>query len=118
MPIREITIDKIPDARAALSLIQGEGRAQIVRFVINRNEGGVDLSGLQWMVRAVNAVGDSDVYILDAPTFDDKMLTVDWLVHGVATAVAGETRERRKKLEEIRRKSGSLSVENHIRATA
>ena len=92
MPIREITIDKIPDARAALSLIQGEGRAQIVRFVIDRNEGGVDLSGLQWMVRAVNAAGDSDVYMLDAPTFDDKTLTVDWLVHGVATAVAGETR--------------------------
>ena len=92
MPIREITIDKIPDARAALSLVQGEGRAQIVRFVIDRNEGGVDLSGLQWMVRAVNAVGDSDVYILDAPTVDDKMLTIDWLVHGVATAVAGETR--------------------------
>ena len=92
MPIREITIDKIPDARAALSLVQGEGRAQIVRFVIDRNEGGVDLSGLQWMVRAVNAAGDSDVYMLDTPTVDDKTLTVDWIVHGVATAVAGETR--------------------------
>lgn len=92
MPIREITIDKIPDARAALSLIQGEGRAQIVRFVIDRNEGGVDLSGLSWCVKAVNAAGDSDVYMLDTPTFDDKTLTVDWLVHGVATAVAGETR--------------------------
>ena len=92
MPIRDITIDKIPDARAALSLIQGEGRAQIVRFVIDRYDGGVDLSGLSWCVKAVNAAGDSDVYMLDAPTFDDKTLTVDWLAHGVATAAAGETR--------------------------
>lgn len=92
MAIKRIDINKQPDPRATLELVKGESRTQVVRFLIDREDGGIDLSGLQWIVRAVNAAGDSDVYMLDAPTPDDRMLTVDWIVSGVATAVAGETR--------------------------
>ena len=51
-----------------------------------------------------------------------KALDVDRLL-ALAKAVAGhaqreETRERRKKLEEIRRKSGSLPHEDYLRAIA
>lgn len=92
MAIKRIDINKQPDPRATLELVKGESRTQVVRFLIDKEDGGIDLSGLQWIVRAVNAAGDSDVYMLDAPTPDDRMLTVDWIVSGVATAVAGETR--------------------------
>ena len=92
MPINEVSIDKMPDSRATLSLIRGDSRTQIVRFVIDRYEGGKDLAGLSWNVKAVNAKGESDVYSLGKADESWEKIKVDWLVHGVATAAAGETK--------------------------
>ena len=91
MAIRKVTIDKALNGVIA-HLVRGDSRTQIIRLEIDRYDGGVDLAGLAWCIKVVNAAGASDVFPVDPVATDDQMLAIDWLVSGVATSVAGHTK--------------------------
>ena len=91
MPIKSVSIDKAINGVIA-HLVRGDSRTQIIRFEIDRYAGGVDLAGLAWYIKIVNAAGASDVIPVDPVATDDQHLAIDWLVSGVATAVAGRTK--------------------------
>lgn len=91
MNLAVIRIDAKKDARCAQTvvLIQGDRRTQILRFDVNRFDGGVDLGSLRWVIKTTNALGVEDVFDPEAVEIKERVITVDWLVDGSVTNGAG-----------------------------
>lgn len=92
MAVKEVVLTKVPNSTAVVGLVRGDNRTQIIRFVIDRYEGGVDLSDLTWSVFAQNANNDTDYYALETVQITDTDVIAEWLVRGIATSVPGDTK--------------------------
>lgn len=92
MATRDVQVSKKGSVRPLLTLVRGDSRTQIIRLIVDRYSGGVDLSGLAWDVVATNAAGESDIYYIAEAQVEDTVVVCDWLVRGIATSVEGETR--------------------------
>lgn len=92
MATRDVQVSKKGSARPLLTLVRGDSRTQIIRLIVDRYSGGVDLAGLAWDVVATNAAGESDIYYIAKAQVEDTVVVCDWLVRGIATSVEGETR--------------------------
>lgn len=91
MAVKEVVLTKAPNSTAVVGLVRGDNRTQIIRFVVDRYEGGVDLSGLTWSVFVQNADNETDYYTLETVQITDTEVIVEWLVRGITTSVAGTT---------------------------
>lgn len=92
MATRDVQVSKKGSVRPLLTLVRGDSRTQIIRLIVDRYSGGVDLSGLAWDVVATNAAGESDIYYIVNAQVEDTVIVCDWVVRGIATSVEGETR--------------------------
>ena len=82
-----IRIHAQKDARCmqAVCQINGDRRTQILRFDVNRFDGGVDLGGLRWVIKTTNALGVEDIFDPEVVEIKERTITVDWLVNGSVT---------------------------------
>lgn len=84
----------IKDTRVSpvIQLVRGDTRTHIVRFMVRREYGGVDLSTLAWKINIKNAKGETDIALPHgAPEVNDTHVVVDWLISGIAADAPGET---------------------------
>jgi len=72
-------------------LVRGDNETTIVRIIIPRMSGGVDLADLAWMINIKNAEGATDVIVITDAEIDDKSISFEWLPGGVATSASGQT---------------------------
>lgn len=87
-----ISADKSVPMSPMIRLMCGDTRTQIIRFVIPRLFGNVDLCDLEWSIKVVNSKGTSDVHSpYNEVQCSEDEIKIDWLVHGVATAAPGVT---------------------------
>lgn len=86
-----IRIQAQKDARCmqAVCQIHGDRRTQILRFDVNRFDGGVDLGGLRWVIKTTNALGKEDIFDPEAVEIKERTISVDWLVDGSVTDATG-----------------------------
>ena len=91
MAMTEINVTKKGSTRPVLTLVRGDERTHIVRMIVQRFYGGVDLSHLVWSVVTRNPNGVTDTYYISDTTVNDATITVDWLVRGTSTLADGET---------------------------
>ena len=90
--IARVKLAKTAQTLSGVNLIRGDSRIQKIEMELSRYYGGVDLSALTFVVYAVNADGNSDVYTLFNPEITEYAITFTWVVYGVATAAVGSTR--------------------------
>ena len=91
MALTEISVTKKGSVRPVLTLVRGDTRTHIIRMIVQRFFGGVDLAQLVWSVVTRNASGTTDTYYIPDASINDATITVDWLVRGTATLEDGET---------------------------
>ena len=89
MAVIKIEAKKDTRCTQTICLIRGDRRTQILRFGVNRYDGGVDLSDLAWVIKTVNANGVEDVFDPEAVEIGESRITVDWLVEGSVTDADG-----------------------------
>ena len=89
MAVIKIEAKKDTRCTQTICLIQGDRRTQILRFHVNRFDGGVDLSDLRWAIKTVNAAGVEDVFDPAAVEIGDARIIVDWMVDGSVTDADG-----------------------------
>lgn len=89
MAVIKIEAKKDTRCTQTICLIRGDRRTQILRFGVNRFDGGVDLSDLAWVIKTVNANGVEDVFDPEAVEIGESRITVDWLVEGSVTDADG-----------------------------
>lgn len=72
--------------------VKGDNRTQMVWFTVPRYRDGVDLSGLGWLIHIRNAAGvETTAQPVDGtPEVRTDKIMIGWLVHGTATAAAGD----------------------------
>lgn len=87
----EIKVSKKGSARPVLTLVRGDARTQIVRMIVERYYGGVDLANLVWSVIVKNADGATDTVYIPSAEVEDAAIVAEWNVAGIATAAVGET---------------------------
>lgn len=87
----EIKVSKKGSARPVLTLVRGDARTQIVRMIVERYYGGVDLANLVWSVIVKNADGATDTVYIPSAEVEDAAIVAAWNVAGIATAAVGET---------------------------
>ena len=92
MAHKEITLTKIPASAPVLRLVRGDNDSAILRMIVDRYDGGVDLAELTWLVNVLNADGEFDAYPLQNVAVSETSLSVEWLIGGTATRVEGETK--------------------------
>lgn len=89
----EILADKSAPMSPMIRLMCGDTRTQIVRFIVHRLFGEVDLCNLSWKIKIKNAKGETDIHEPHGDVVcSEEQITVEWLIHGLATAAPGETR--------------------------
>lgn len=91
MALTEVNVSKRGSTRPILTLVRGDNRTHAICMMVDRYYGGVDLSGLAWSVVARRADGNTDVFYPGKARISDDTVTVDWIVHGTSTMVAGIT---------------------------
>lgn len=89
MAVIKIEAKKDTRCTQTVCLIQGDRRTQILRFSVNRYDGGVDLADLVWVIKTVNAKGVDDVFEPAAVEISESRITIDWLVDGTVTDASG-----------------------------
>ena len=89
MAVIKIEAKKDTRCTQTICLIQGDRRTQILRFGVNRYDGGVDLSDLVWAIKTTNAKGVDDVFEPAAVEISESKITIDWLVDGTVTDASG-----------------------------
>lgn len=89
MAVIKIEAKKDTRCMQTICLIRGDRRTQILRFGVNRFDGGVDLSDLAWVIKTANAKGVEDVFEPEAVEIGENRITVDWLVDGSVTDADG-----------------------------
>lgn len=89
MAVIKIEAKKDTRCTQTICLIRGDRRTQILRFGVNRYDGGVDLADLAWVIKTVNANGVEDVFDPEAVEIGESRITVDWLVEGSVTDADG-----------------------------
>lgn len=88
----EIHADKHAPMSPMIRLMCGDTRTQIVRVVIPRMFGDVDLCHLAWSIHVVNSKGVTDVCLPHGEIeCGEEEIVLDWLVCDVATAAPGTT---------------------------
>ena len=88
----EIRADKQAPMSPMIRLMCGDTRTQIVRIVVPRLFGDVDLCDLAWSIHVVNQKGATDVCLPHGEIqCTDNEIVIDWLVCSVATATPGIT---------------------------
>lgn len=88
----EIHADKQALMSPMLRLMCGDTRTQIIRIVIPRLFGDVDLCNLAWSIKIVNPKGATDICSPHGEVMcSDDTIEIDWLVCDVATAAPGVT---------------------------
>ena len=88
----EIRADKQALMSPMLRLMCGDTRTQIIRIMIPRLFGDVDLCNLAWSIKVVNPKGATDVCLPHGNvTCSEDVIEIDWLVCDVATAAPGVT---------------------------
>lgn len=92
MPIRDVHANKKGNTTPLLTLVRGDNLTQIIRMIVQRRYGGVDLSDLTWSIVLENADGVTDNHYISDVEIDDDSIEVRWNVHHVATASVGDTR--------------------------
>lgn len=86
-----IKASKKGNNRPVLTLVRGDTRTQIVRMIVERYYGGVDLANLVWSVVIENADGATDTVYIPGAEVEDAAITIEWNVAGIATAAVGKT---------------------------
>lgn len=90
----DIIINPATDS-AAVDIVCGNGRTEVIQFVIDRYDSGVDLSPLAWSVAVKNAAGMGDVYLegggLSDKTITEDSITIRWTLYGAVVGYAGRT---------------------------
>ena len=85
-----LTTDRV-SVRGPAHFIQNDTRTQVVWFTVNRYRDGIDLAGLSWSIHILNAAGIPDVAVpFEQPDVRGDKIIIGWLVHGTATAAAGD----------------------------
>jgi len=91
MPVVRINAEK--DARCTQSVVQlqGDTRTTMVRFIVNRYDGGVDLAGLVWLIKTTNAAGVPDAWEPEMVENAGEKIVIDWLIQGSVNDADGLT---------------------------
>lgn len=91
MPVVRINAEK--DARCTQSVVQlqGDTRTTMVRFIVNRYDGGVDLAGLVWLIKTTNAAGVPDAWEPEMVENAGEKIVIDWLIQGNVNDADGLT---------------------------
>lgn len=83
------------EATTPISVVCGNANAEIVRFVFDRNNDGVDLKDCAWAVTVKNSGGFSDTYMeghgVSNVVVTGESISVDWSLFGIAVGTTGRT---------------------------
>jgi len=122
MAVYNIKAEK--DTRCTQSVLQikGDRHTQILRFHVDRYDGGVDLSEYTWAIQTRNAAGVEDAFSPEAVEIFENVILVDWMLKGSVTAKDGLTEYELSALEYMddettpvwRGGIGTISVRNNL----
>ncbi len=91
MAVTSVRVGKSGSRSTPIKLIVGDSNSQMVRIIVPRYFGGVDLEPLAWAVEVKNAAGSTDIfYIWDKQT-DPDCIELFWKLTGTATSAVGVT---------------------------
>lgn len=91
MGVKVVRVTKHPLPQPVIRLVQGDANTQVLRFLVKREFGGADLSGLVWSVWVQGYSGEAEVSYIGAGRLEGDELVLDWNVIPAATKAAGYT---------------------------
>lgn len=91
MPVVRINAEKDARCRQSVVQLQGDTRTTMVRFIVNRYDGGVDLAGLVWLIKTTNAAGVPDAWEPEMVENAGEKIVIDWLIQGNVNYADGLT---------------------------
>lgn len=89
--ITTIAANKQTNRDKMIDVVCGDNNTKIVRLVVPITVDGVDLSGLMWHIKFINASGERDFHKASNIEITDDAIHVDWTIRGKATSKPGIT---------------------------
>lgn len=91
MSVKTVRVTKHPLPQPVIRLVQGDSNTQVLRFLVKKEFGGKDLSGLIWSVWVQGYDGEAEVSYIGIGNVDGDELVLDWEVIPAVTKAAGYT---------------------------
>lgn len=100
MAVTSVRVGKSGSRSTPIKLIVGDSNSQVVRIIVPRHFGGVDLGALAWAVEVRNANGATDIYYIYDKQTDPDVIELFWKLTGTATSAVGVTEFQVQGLED------------------
>lgn len=100
MAVTSVRVGKSGSRSTPIKLIVGDSNSQVVRIIVPRHFGGVDLGALAWAVEVRNANGATDIYYIFDKQTDPECIELFWKLTGTATSAVGVTEFQVQGLED------------------
>lgn len=91
MSVKTIRVTKHPLPHPVIQLVQRDQNTQVLRFLVDKNYGGQDLTGLAWSVWVRGSRGESEVSYAGNVSMSGNDIVIDWNVIPAATRCPGIT---------------------------